>query len=122
MTSSEKEDYIEEVWESEFQGRKIYYALGPRDVLIISSESLEDPDIVPRKKGSLTQKDKDRLTSQGIPPDCWEDDAKMMEARFSRDRRCSVVSMERDTTAEHILSTIDTLLKNTKKPGGKNSN
>ena len=119
MTSS---DHIEEVWEGEFQGYKVYSAQGPRDILIISSESLEDPDIVPRKKGSLTQKDKDRLTSQGIPSDCWEDDAKMIEARFSRDRRCSVVSMERDTTAEHIQSTIDTLLKNTKKPGGKKFN
>ena len=45
----------------------------------------------------------------------------MMEARCSRDRKYSVVSIERDTTAEHILSTIDILLKNTKKPGGKNS-
>ena len=41
-----------------------------------------------------------------------------MEARYSRDKRCSVISIERDITAEHILSTIDTLLKNAKKQGG----
>ena len=122
MTSSEKEDYIEEVWEGEFQGNKVYTALGPRDVLIISNETVEGPDVVPRKKGSLTQEDKDRLTSQGITPDCWEDDAKMMEARFSRDRDYSVISIERNTTADNILSKIDTLLKNTKKPGGKKFN
>ena len=73
MTSSEKEDYIEEVWEGEFQGRKVYYALGPRDVLIISIETVEGPNVVPRKKGCLTQEDKDRLTSERIPPDCWEE-------------------------------------------------
>ena len=67
MTSS---DHIEEVWEGEFQGEKVYSARGPRDVLIISNETVEGPDIVPRKKGCLTQEDKDRLTSQGIPPDC----------------------------------------------------
>ena len=122
MTSSEKEGYIEEVWGAyDFQGRKVYGALGPIDVLIISNETVEGPDIVPRKKGCLTQKDKDRLTSQGIPPDCWENDAKIIEARCSRDGRFSVASIERDTTAEHILSRIDTLLKNTKKKGGKNS-
>ena len=122
MTSLEKEDYIEEVWEGEFRGEKVYTALGLRDVLIISNETVEGPDVVPRKKGCLTQKDKDRLTSECIPPDCWEDDAKMMEARYSKEKRFSVVSIERDTTAKHILSTIDTLLKNTKKPGGKKFN
>ena len=122
MTSSEKEDYIEEVWEGEFQGKKLYAAQGPRDVLIISNETAEGPDVVQRKKSCLTQEDKYRLTSQGIPPDCLEDDAKMMEARYSKEKRFSVVSIERNTTAEHILSKIDTLLKNTKKPGGKNSN
>ena len=122
MTSSEKEDYIEEVWEGELEGEKFYGAKGPRDVLIISNETAEGPDVVQRKKGCLTQEDKDRLISQGIPPDCWEDDVKMMEARYSKEKRFSVVSIERDTTAEHILSTIDTLLKNTKKPGGKKFN
>ena len=73
MTSS---DYIEEVWEGEFQGDKVYSARGPRDILIISNETVEGPDVVPRKKGCLTQKDKDRLSSEHIPPDCWEDDAK----------------------------------------------
>ena len=118
MPSSE----IEEVWGCEFQGEIYRGAIGPRDVLIISIETVDGPDVVPRKKGCLTQEDKDRLTSERIPSDCWEEDAKMMEARYSRDKKYSVVSIERDTTAEHILSTIDTLLKNTKKPGGKKFN
>ena len=61
-----------------------------RDVLIIRpSESLEGPDIVPRKKGTLTAEDKDRLTRQGIPGERWGDDAQLMEVRYRRDNKRS---------------------------------
>ena len=63
-----------EVWEDTISGVKVHGSYGPKDVLIIvSSESLEGPDIVPRKKGELTNEDMDKLTSQGIPHESWHD-------------------------------------------------
>ena len=83
MTQLEKKPSDEREWEGTLQGEKYYFAHFHCDVLIIvSSESLKGPDIIPRKKGYLTQKDEDKLTSQGIPPDCWEDDGKLTEARY----------------------------------------
>ncbi len=51
----------------------------------MSSESLEGPDIVPRRKGELTKEDMDRLTGQGNPQERWHDDARLMEARYQKD-------------------------------------
>ncbi len=51
----------------------------------MSSESLEGPDIVPKRKGELTKEDMDRLTSQGIPQESWHDYARLMEARCQKD-------------------------------------
>ena len=113
---------MEEVWESTFKGAKQYGAFGPRDVLIIrSSESLEGPDIVPRKKGTLTAEDKKRLTRQGIPGECWRDDAKLMEARYRREERFNVLSMEcgDGLTSQSVMDRIREVMKNTDKPGGR---
>ena len=108
-------------WEYTFQGKKRYNAYFHSDVLIIvSSESLEGPDIVPRKKGCLTQEDKDQLTRHDIPPDCWEDDGKLMEARYKLDKTYTVLPIENkeDMTAEYVLQKITTLFKTTSKRGG----
>ena len=121
MTQLVKKSSDEGEWEGTFQGKKMYFADFHCDVLIIvSSESMEGPDIVPRKKGCLTQKDKDKLTSQGIPPDCWEDDGKLMEARYKKDKTYTVLSIENkeDMTAEYVLQKITTLFKTTSKRGG----
>ncbi len=111
-----------EVWEGTIQGVKLHGAFGSRDVLIIvSSESLEGPDIVPRKIGELTKKDMDRLTSQGIPQESWHDDARLMEARYQKDsERAKNVYIENDPASKrgHILDRIVTLFKNTTQPGG----
>ena len=114
---------MEEVWEGTFRGVKYYGTFGPRDVLIIrSSESLEGPDIVPRKKGTLTAEDKDRLTSQGIPGECWGDDAELMEARYRREKqRYNVLPMEcgDGLTCQSVMDRIREVMKNTDKPGGR---
>ncbi len=111
-----------EVWEDTFQGEKGHGAYGSRDVLIIvSSESLEGPDIVPRKKGELTKNDMDRLTSQGIPQESWHDDAKLTEARYQKEsERSKNVRIESDPASKkgHILNRIATLFNNTAQPGG----
>ena len=111
-----------EVWEGTIQGFKFHGAYGSRDVLIIvSSESLEGPDIVPRNKGELTKEDKDRLTSQGIPQESWHDDARLMEARYQKEsERSKNVYIENDPASKrgHILNRIATLFNNTTQPGG----
>ena len=112
---------IQEVWESTFRGVKVCGAHGPRDVLIIrSSESLEGPDIVPRKKGTLIAEDKDRLISQGIPEECWGDDAQLSEARYRRDERYNVLptKCEDEMSRQSVLARIKAVLNNTIKPGG----
>ncbi len=115
-----------EVGEDTIRGFKYHGAYGPRDVLIIvSSESLEGPDIVPRKKGELTKEDMDRLTSQGIPQESWHDDAKLMEARRKKDsERSKNVYIENDPASKRgrILNRIATLFNNTSQPGGRTYN
>ncbi len=111
-----------EIWEDTVRGVKYHGAYGPRDVLIIvSSESLEGLDIVPRKKGELTKEDMDRLTSQGIPQESWHDDARLMEARCKREsERYKNVRIENDPASkrEHIINRIATLFNDTTQPGG----
>jgi hypothetical protein len=112
-----------EVWESELQGVQSCGAYGTRDVLIIrSSESLEGPEIVPRRKGTLTAEDRDSLTSQDIPEECWEDDVKLIEARYRRDRqRFTVLPVVcgDGLTSRSVLERIRKIMKMTDKPGGK---
>ena len=50
----------QECWEYNLHGNKWYGACGSRDVLILVSRESEGLDIVPRKKGELTQEDRDR--------------------------------------------------------------
>lgn len=114
------------MWESTLQGSTSFGAYGPRDVLIIaSSESLEGPDIIPRKKGQLTQEDKESLSSQGIPEECWEDDARLVEGRYRRDgsRFDQITSMggKESLTCHCVKERIGTVMKTTAKPGGKMS-
>ena len=113
----------ESVEESTFRGVKTYGASGPRDVLIIRpSESLEGPDIVTRKKGTLTAEDKERLISEGIPGECWGDDAKLIEVRYRREeQRYNVLPMEcgDGLTSQSVMDRIREIMKNTDKPGGE---
>lgn len=112
----------EEIWESTLQGVKSYGAYGPRDVLLIaSSESLEGPDIVPRRRGELSPQDKQSLSSQGIPAECWEDDVRLMEARIDRDKEYSLVPMgsKEVLTSQYVKEKICAVMNNTTKPGGK---
>ena len=112
----------EAVWESTLQGVTTHAAYGPRDVLIIaSSESLEGPDIVPRRPGQLSPQDQQRLSSQSIPEQCWGDDAKIMEERFKKDARFSLVpkGSKQVLTCEYVKEKIQAIMNNTTKPGGK---
>ncbi len=89
------------------RGVKSNQNYGPKDVLIIVS--MEGPDIVPRKKGELTKKDMNRLTSQGIPQESWHDDAKLMEARFKKfSKRFKNVENTHGSKRGYILDKITT--------------
>ncbi len=109
-----------EVWEYTIGGVKYHGAYGSKDVLIIvSSESLEGPNIVPRKKGELTGEDMGRLESQGIPQESWHDDARLMKARYKKDdKRVNEVIVPSPAPRKHILDKITSLFKNTTQPGG----
>ena len=110
----------DEVWECDLQGVKHRCASGPGDVLIIvSSESLEGPEVVPRKEGRLTEDDKASLDSQGIPPECWADEGKLMQARYTRDKKYKQATVEYNQQAEYIRGAISSLFTNTTKRGGK---
>ena len=110
----------QEPWEYRLFGKKHHAAYGSRDVLILVSSVPEGPQIVPRMKGELTQTDKTRLTSEGIPSECWEDDAKLMRARYIRDGDFPSVVIE-DTTykkKQYTLDRIAALFNNTTAQGG----
>ena len=111
-----------EVWEGELQGEKYHGAYGLRDVLIIrSSESLKGPDVVPRKKGTLTTEDREvRLISQGISQEHWGDDVQVMEARYKRGGRYDVLptKCEDYMSCQVVLGKIKAHMNNTTKPGG----
>ena len=87
----------------------------------MSSETLEGPDIVPRKKGTLTAEDKERLTTEGIPRECWGDDVLLMEARYRKDtKRFNVQPMKcEDIKCEYVMERIRAVMNNTDRPGGK---
>ena len=114
---------VAEEWEATLQGFKEHGAFGPRDVLIlVSSNELKGEDIVPRKEGCLSKEDRERLSSQGIPEDCWESDATLMEARYKKDKRfgeVKVVGYEEEIKSGRAKEEIRALMNNTTKPGGK---
>ena len=113
---------MEEVWESKLQEVQSSGAYGPRDVMIIRCrESLEGPDIVPRKEGCLTAEDKERLNSQGIPASSWEDDVQLMGARFRREERFHLLPTlsGEGLTRQNVMERIRTVMADTDKPGGE---
>ncbi len=124
MASSEElPEELLEPWEYTLHGNKHFGAYGSRDVLILVSSESGDEDIVARKKGELTQQDKDRLTSEGISKDCWEDDAKMMKERLSKNTSRLISVKVEDTphcmNRKYVLSQITALFNNTTAQGGK---
>ena len=95
---------MEEVWESKLQEVQSSGAYGPRDVMIIRCrESLEGPDIVPRKEGCLTAEDKHRLNSQGILAGSW---GELMRAKCSSDSP-QVPSVVKQPAKEQSVMTND---------------
>ena len=109
-----------ELLETTFLGVKHYGSYGARDVLILVSTAPEGDDVVARKNGELIQQDKQRLTSEGIREDHWEDDAIMMKERYLKDSKYKSVNVEDcHMKKQYVLEKIISLLNNTTMPGGE---
>ena len=112
-----------ELTEFTLQGVKTFAAHGARDVLILVSTASVGDDVVARKDGELTQQDKQRLTSEGIPEGCWEDDAMIVEKRYLNDSTHKSVNVENchQMKKQYVLEKITSLLNNTTMPTGEQS-
>ena len=95
---------------------------GGRDVLIVAPNlSLPHPEAVARRPGQLTEEDKLKLQSQGLPTDC-QDELDIVEARYKRDKRTTIVGIKsRLLSREDILQNIEHLLTTTRNDGGINN-
>lgn len=119
------EKKVEFVWESTLAGKTIHGEYGCRDVIIIVSRaSLTGPDIVQREPGELTQQDKDRLVSEGISQEYWEDEEGLMIERYQKeDSRFEIKSVIRNADTmkvEYIIDKIRAIMNSCNKPGGRN--
>ena len=110
-----------ELSECTLHGVKTYGSYGDRDVLILVSAAPEGDDVIERKNGELTQQDKQRLTSEGILEDCWEDDARLTKKRYLKDNKYNSVNVEdcHQMKKQYVLEKIISLLNNTTMPGGE---
>ena len=103
------------------RGTIIYNAGGDRDVLIIAPDlSIPHPEAVARRPGQLTEEDKLKLQSQGLPPDSCDNDLAIVKARCELDRRYRTVGIESGPSVSHedILRSISHLLTTTQTDGG----
>ena len=103
-------------------GVKTFASFGARDALLIVSIAAPGSDVIERKNGELTQQDKERLTSEGMPEDSWEDDAMLMKERYLKDSiMYKSVNVEdgHQMKKQYVLDKITSFLNNTTMPGGE---
>ena len=113
------------LWGYKLQGEEVHGATGPSDILIVSQyETIQGEDTTPRRTTKLTSDDKRELERLDLAPDQWEDDASIMAARCSKDRRHSVTEVIKNRPGEplmakYVMKQIEMLMNNTQKQGGK---
>ena len=98
-----------------------YNAGGGRDVLILAPDvSLPHPEAVARRPGQLTEEDKLKLQSQGLPPHC-HDDLAIIKARCELNERYKIVGIKSglSMSREDVLKCISHLFTTTQTDGGK---
>jgi len=110
-----------ELSEYTLQGVKGYASAGAKDALILVSRVPEESDVIARKNGELTQQDKQRLTSEGISEDYWEDDARITKERYLKDSSLKTVNVEdsHPMKKQYALEKIISLLNNSTMPIGE---
>ena len=98
-----------------------YNAAGGRDVLILAPDlSLLHLGAVARRPGQLTQEDKLKLLSQGLPPEA-QNELDIITARYRLAKDCSIVEVKsgQSISYKEVLGSIEYVLKTTKNDGGK---
>ena len=97
-----------------------YSAAGGRDVLILAPDlSLPHPEAVARRPGQLTEEDKVKLQSQGLPPDC-QSEQDIIRARYDLDKRSKIVEVKSgQSLTQEVIESITHLLNTTQNDGGK---
>ena len=103
-------------------GTIAYNAGGGRDVLILAPDlSLPHPEAVPRRPGQLTQEDKLKLHSQGLPPDSCHNELDITKARYELDKESKIIEVKsgQSLSREEVIENIAHLLNTTQNDGGK---
>ena len=108
------------LWDSR-GGTVRYGALGGRDVLILAPDlSLPHPETVARRPSQLTEEDKLKLQSQGLPTNC-QDEQTLIKARYKLDKEYKIVEIKsgQSLSQDNVLESIVHLLNTTQNDGGK---
>ena len=108
------------LWNS--NGGTLYGAGGGRNVLILAPDlSLSHPEAVPRRPGQLTQGDKLKLQSQGLPPDSCHNELDIIKARYELNKGCKIVEVKsgQSLSQKEVIENIAHLLNTTQNDGGK---
>ena len=97
-----------------------YEAGGGRDILILAPNlSLPHPEAVARRPGQLTEEDKLKLQSQGLPHDC-HGELEIIRSRCELDKKLKVIGVKSGKLLrEDIIKHIAHLLTTTCNDGGK---
>ena len=110
-------------WKENYQGKPCYSAYCDTEVLILNqNDSLPVADAVPRLTCELSDDDKKQLERLNLPRSSWNDDASIMEARYARDKRYTMIQIERSKPGEPLRKTkIQQIIKNTMKASTKSA-
>jgi hypothetical protein len=112
-------------WEVGYQGKPCHTAYYECECLIVSQDDdLQVPDAVSRRTCELTDNDKQQLERLNLPQNSWKDDANIMAARYSLDKRFTTVIFEKSKPGNHLskgktMQRIRDTMKTSTKPGGK---
>lgn len=99
-------------------------AIGDRDVLIIVSKDVSNPDAVRRRAGiELTDELRENLESQGIEREEQSDDLSIIKTRYGMEKRFTIADVEMSgqdegkLTRDGVLNRIETLMKKSDQGG-----
>ena len=108
-------------WEVNYQGKPCYSVYCDTEVLVISQDDgLPVADAVPRLICELSDDDKKQLERLNLPLSKWNDDASIMEARYARDKRYTMIIVEKSKPGEPLCKTkVQQIIRNTMKASTK---
>ena len=74
-----------------------------------------------RRPGQLTEEDKLKLQTQGVPPDCPEDELSLLKARYELHKESNIVEIKsgQSLSREEVIESIGYVLNTTQNHGSK---